>query len=94
MCTFISFVKCIMSICSFGYFPFWFRGRDFGSDCTSSCSLLACFTSHNLARSDKMRAYLDANWYELRYAKHLHISQMKMRFIQFQNFDNHYYCFK
>ena len=26
----------IMSICNFGYFPFWFPGRDFDSDCTSS----------------------------------------------------------
>ena len=29
-----------MSICNFGYFPFWFRGRDFGIDCTTSWSLL------------------------------------------------------
>ena len=27
-------------ICNFGCFPFWFRGRDFGSDCISSWSIL------------------------------------------------------
>ena len=29
-----------MSIYNFGYIPFWFRGRDFGSVCTSSWSML------------------------------------------------------
>ena len=24
---------CIMSICNFGCFQFWFRGQDFGSNC-------------------------------------------------------------
>ena len=35
------FSLCIVYICNFGYFPFWFRGRDFGSCCGSSWSLLA-----------------------------------------------------
>ena len=26
--------------CNFSYFPLWFLGRDFGSDCISSWSLL------------------------------------------------------
>ena len=35
----------VMSIRSFGCFPFRFRGRDFGSDCVSSWSLLTFFVS-------------------------------------------------
>ena len=31
---------CIHSVCNFGCFRFWFRGQDFGSDCTSFWSLL------------------------------------------------------
>ena len=31
---------CSLSICYFGYFPFWFRGRDFGSDCSGFWSFL------------------------------------------------------
>ena len=27
---------CIMSVCKFGYFPFWFRAQCFVSDCISS----------------------------------------------------------
>ena len=30
-----------MSICNVGCFSFWFRERDFGSDCASSWTLLA-----------------------------------------------------
>ena len=29
-----------ISICNFRFFKFWFRGKDFGSRCTSSWSLL------------------------------------------------------
>ena len=31
---------CILTYCNFSYFPLWFRGRDFGSECISSWSLL------------------------------------------------------
>ena len=34
----------VMSICSFGCFPFWFRGQDLSSDCVSSWSLRLPFT--------------------------------------------------
>ena len=30
---------CTMFICNFGYFPFWFQGRDFGSNCIRPWSL-------------------------------------------------------
>ena len=30
---------CILTICNFSYFPFWFLGLDLGSDCFSSWSL-------------------------------------------------------
>ena len=30
---------CILTFCNFDYFPFWFLGLDFGSDCFSSWSL-------------------------------------------------------
>ena len=36
---------CVVSLCIFGYYPFWFRGQDFGSDCTSSWSLLTFYFS-------------------------------------------------
>ena len=32
---------CNLSICGFGYFPFWFWERDLSSDFSSSCSLLS-----------------------------------------------------
>ena len=32
---------CILSICNFSYFPFWFSEWDLSSDCSSSCSLLS-----------------------------------------------------
>ena len=32
-----------MSSCKFSYFPFWFRGQDFGSHCTSSCPQLSFY---------------------------------------------------
>ena len=35
-----------MSICNFSYFPFSFRGQDFGSDCTSSLSLFIFTFEH------------------------------------------------
>ena len=31
---------CILAICCFSYFPFWFRGQGFGSGCAGSWSLL------------------------------------------------------
>ena len=31
---------CNLFICKFCYFPIWFGGQNFGSDCTSSWSLL------------------------------------------------------
>ena len=31
-----------MSICNVGNFPFWFRGQDLGSDCTSSGHCFPC----------------------------------------------------
>ena len=31
---------CIVYICCFSYYPFWFRGHGFGSDCIISWSLL------------------------------------------------------
>ena len=34
---------CLLCICNFGRFPFWFRGQDFVSDCTSSWSLLSFY---------------------------------------------------
>ena len=34
------FSVCNLSICNFSYFSFWFRERDFGFNCTDSCSLL------------------------------------------------------
>ena len=36
---FTIFSLCILTICKFSHFPFWFRGPDFGSDCISSWSL-------------------------------------------------------
>ena len=27
---------CILTYCKFSYFPLWFIGQDFGSDCISS----------------------------------------------------------
>ena len=27
---------CILTLCNFSYFPFWFSGLDLGSDCFSS----------------------------------------------------------
>ena len=33
--------RCILSVCDFGYFPFWFWWQDLPSDCSSSCSLLS-----------------------------------------------------
>ena len=36
---------CIMSVFNFGCFTFWFRGRDFGSDCTSVLSSLTFYYS-------------------------------------------------
>ena len=33
---------CIMPICNFSYFPFWFEGWDWGHDCYSSCSRFIC----------------------------------------------------
>ena len=33
----------VMSICSFGCFPFWFPGQDLGSVCVSSWSLLTFY---------------------------------------------------
>ena len=38
-----SYVLFVMSICSFGCFPFWFRGQDLGSDCVSFWSLLTFY---------------------------------------------------
>ena len=32
--------------CDFGYFPYWFWGRDLPSDCSSSCSLLFSLFLH------------------------------------------------
>ena len=37
------FSLCIMSICNFSYFPFWFLGQDFRSDRISSWSLLMIY---------------------------------------------------
>ena len=34
---------CIMSICGFDRVPTWFRGRGYGSDCTSPWSLLTFY---------------------------------------------------
>ena len=34
---------CILTICNFSYFLFWFSGRDLGSDCPSSWSLPTCY---------------------------------------------------
>ena len=34
---------CILTICYFSYFPFWFLGRDLGSDSPSSWSLHTCY---------------------------------------------------
>ena len=33
--------RSILSVCDFGYFPFWFWGWDLPSDCSNSCSLLS-----------------------------------------------------
>ena len=33
----------IMFTCCFRYFPFWFQGQDFGSDCASSWLLLTFY---------------------------------------------------
>ena len=33
----------ILSFSYFSYFPFWFRGQDFGSGCASSWSLLTFY---------------------------------------------------
>ena len=33
------FSLCIMHICNFSYFLFWFRGQQFGTDCNSSWSM-------------------------------------------------------
>ena len=38
---------CIMFICNFGYFLFWFQGKEFGSDCISSLSLLTFYFPRN-----------------------------------------------
>ena len=35
---------CILTICNFSYFPFWFCGLDLGSDCISSWSLYTLYT--------------------------------------------------
>ena len=34
---------CIMTICNFSYFPLWFLGGEFGSDCNSSLSMLSFY---------------------------------------------------
>ena len=34
---------CIMSICYFGYFPYWVRGWDCGSDCANSWLLFTVY---------------------------------------------------
>ena len=38
--------SCILTtcICNFSYFLFWFRGRNLGSDCSSSWSLHTCYS--------------------------------------------------
>ena len=36
-------VCCLLLYCNFSYFLLWFEGRDFGSDCISSWSLLTFF---------------------------------------------------
>ena len=38
--------RCILSVCDFGYFSFWFWGWDLPSDCSSSCSLLSHYFYH------------------------------------------------
>ena len=40
---------CILTICNFSYFKFWFRGLDLGSDCFSSDYILVTSSSSNLA---------------------------------------------
>ena len=37
---------CKLTVCNFGYFPFWFWVRDLGSDCPSSWSVHTCFFSY------------------------------------------------
>ena len=40
-CSFdLTYALFVMPICSFGCFPFWFRGQDLGSDCVNSRPLL------------------------------------------------------
>ena len=39
---------CFLTYCNFSYFPLWFSGRDFGSDCISSWSLLIFYFSNTL----------------------------------------------
>ena len=43
-----------MSICYFIYFPFWFCGHNFGSDCASSWSLFTFYfvPQNTVAKSD------------------------------------------
>ena len=50
--------RCILSVCDFGYFPFWFWGWDLPSDCSSSCSLLF----HYFYQSHKLRVLLPTQW--------------------------------
>ena len=47
-------ILCIMPICNMGRFPFLFRERDCGSDCTSSWSLLTFTFEDDLIEMNKL----------------------------------------
>ena len=49
---------CITSICNFWFFPFWFQGRHFGSDRTSSWPLLTIWFSIFVCSSDVKKTFL------------------------------------
>ena len=55
-----------MYISNFGYFSFVFRGQDFGSDCTSSWSLLTCLLfCGTLPKSFRVDSVISVNSFEI-----------------------------
>ena len=46
---------CILTICNFFNFPFWFGGLDLGSDCFSSWSLHTFYFYQNVKMHGKLR---------------------------------------
>ena len=53
----VNHIFSLCNVCNFGYFPIWFRGRDFGSDYTSFLVISYLFTFEPRCEKTGLRGF-------------------------------------